>query len=385
RTTQTPSTSCLLASWLRAGVRRHGSDAGASQPDGGSAGLRLRQPQAGSRFPGAGGRGKAPLTPGFLGLEDLPSHDVMDDLQPEDVGEEEDGFEESFGSPSSGTNTQRAGPLARKMWSCARRGVRSEEVWARFSQRVVMTGTMVGPGDVALMFLAFARVKYRDTKALDTISPFILRHIDAFSTTELVLLLNGHKKLEYERLDNIHLLLNAICHRSDEWTGRHVALASNAVASFYIYQPSFWRKVAMCLPKIVWSMNPLELSNLVSAMARVDRRDPRSMIIIARMCRRCALRHLFSQETLATTMNAFSKLDFNHPKLAKVFEDAAIVKLDRALELGSAYRKSGSLRGADVFDVQALVLVLQTLVCLVGTSDEVALKLLTLLAWSKDE
>eukprot|EP00933_Yihiella_yeosuensis_P040292 TRINITY_DN3456_c1_g1_i1.p1 TRINITY_DN3456_c1_g1~~TRINITY_DN3456_c1_g1_i1.p1 ORF type:complete len:482 (-),score=78.74 TRINITY_DN3456_c1_g1_i1:204-1505(-) len=248
-----------------------------------------------------------------------------------------------------------------------------------------MTGSLAGPSDVALMFLAFARVKYRDLKALDAISPFVLRHIDNFSTTELVLLMNGHKKLEYERIDNMHLLLSAVCNRWDEWTGRHIALAANAVAYFYIYQPRFWKQVAMSLPKIVWSMNPLELSNLVSAMARVDRRDPRSLIIIARMCRRCAKRHLFSQETLATTMNAFAKLDFNHPKLAKVFEDAAVVKLDRALELGSEYRKSGSLRGADVFDVQALVLVFQTLVCLVGTSDEVALKLLTLLSWSKDE
>merc|ERR1712137_1268246 len=105
-------------------------------------------------------------------------------------------------------------------------------------------------------------------------------------------------------------------------------------------------------------------------MARIDRRDPRSLLMIARMCRRCAKRNLFIQETLATSMNAFAKLDFNHPKLSKVFENAAVVKIDRALALGRDYRKS-SLRDIDVFDVQALVMIFHTLVCFVGTSDEV--------------
>jgi len=131
-------------------------------------------------------------------------------------------------------------------------------------------------------------------------------------------------------------------------------------------------------------MNPLELSNLGSALARIDRREPLTLRRIARMCRRCASRNLFSQETLATSMNAFAKLDFNHPKLAKVFEDSAVVKLDCALSLGPDYRKS-SLRDVDVFDVQALVMVLHTLACLVGTSDEILEKLLTLVAWSSNE
>uniref|UniRef100_A0A7S0ACR5 RAP domain-containing protein n=1 Tax=Pyrodinium bahamense TaxID=73915 RepID=A0A7S0ACR5_9DINO len=119
-------------------------------------------------------------------------------------------------------------------------------------------------------------------------------------------------------------------------------------------------------------------------MARVDRRETRTLLMIARMCRRCAQRNLFSQETLATAMNAFAKLDFNHPKLSTAFEDAAVRKLDHALSLGPDYRKS-SLRGVDVFDVQALVLLLHTLVCMVGTSDVVIEKLLTLLSWSYDE
>ena len=71
--------------------------------------------------------------------------------------------------------------------------------------------------------------------------------------------------------------------------------------------------------------------------------------------------------------------------LPKPLRDAAVKKLDRALELGPQYRRSGSLRDQDVFDLQALVLLFRTLVALVGTSDDVAEKLLTLLAWSKDE
>lgn len=76
-------------------------------------------------------------------------------------------------------------------------------------------------------------------------SPFILHHIDSFSTHELVLILAAHKKLEYERTDNIHLLVSIICQRKEDWTGLTLALTCNAVAHFYIYRPRFWRQVAM--------------------------------------------------------------------------------------------------------------------------------------------
>ncbi|CAE7780146.1 ppsA [Symbiodinium sp. CCMP2456] len=323
-------------------------------------------------------KGASELTPILAEVDgELEEQDILDQARPEDLLE--------TSSPSDEGSGLKAGPLAKKMWSCARRGVRSEEVWARFAQRVLMTGTLIGATDISLMFRAFARIKYRDARALDTLSPFILRHIDSFNTEELVLLLLAHKKLEYERTDNLHLLLNVLCQRKEEWTGKDVALISNAVAHFYIYRPRFWRLAAMSLNRLVWTMNPLELTILVSAMARVDRRDEQALIVIAKMCRRCAQRHLFSQETLATAMNAFAKLDFNNVKLAKAFEDAAVKKLDRALELGPQYRRSGSLRDQDVFDLQALVLLFRTLVALVGTSDDVAEKLLTLLAWSKEE
>lgn len=279
---------------------------------------------------------------------------------------------------------KKPGPLARKMWSCARRGVRDEEVWSRFTQRVLLTASLSGSADVALIFVAFARVKFRDRRALDALSPFLLRHINDFSTWELVLLMNAHKKLEYSRLDSMHLLLNTFCARHEEWTGRQLSLATNAVAFFYVYMPRFWRLVAQTLPQVIWNMNPLELSNVVSAMARVDRRDPLSLLLIGRMCRRCAAKGLFSQETLSTSMNAFAKLDFNHARLSKAFEDAAVPKLDLALEMGPTYRASG-LKGVDVFDVQALVLMTHTLVCFVGASDDTIAKLLQLVVWSKDE
>ena len=171
------------------------------------------------------------------------AQDILDQARPEDL------LEVSASDEGSGL---KAGPLAKKMWSCARRGVRSEEVWARFAQRVLMTGTLIGATDISLMFRAFARIKYRDARALDTLSPFILRHIDSFNTEELVLLLLAHKKLEYERTDNLHLLLNVLCQRREEWTGKDVALISNAVAHFYIYRPRFWRLAAMSLNRLVW-------------------------------------------------------------------------------------------------------------------------------------
>ncbi|CAJ1418586.1 unnamed protein product [Effrenium voratum] len=316
-------------------------------------------------------RGK--MSPVF---QEESSSDLLDTAHPEDVDGQEDWAPASPSGP---------GPLAKKMWQCARRGVRSEEVWSRFAQRVLMTGTLASANDVSLIFRAFARIKYRDVKALDTLSPFILRHIDSFPTQELVLILSAHKKLEYERTDNIHLLLSVICQRGEEWTGLHLALTSNAVAHFYIYRPRFWRLAGMSLIKLLWTMSPLELTILVAAMARVDRRDEKALLLIAKMCCRFGQRHLFNQVTLATTLNAFAKLDFNHARLSKALEDAVVAKLKAALELGPDYRKSLNLRELDLFDMQALVLLFRSMVVVVGTSDEVAEMLLTLLAWSQNE
>lgn len=277
----------------------------------------------------------------------------------------------------------RAGPLAKKMWNTARRNVRSEEVWARFSSRVLMTCTFMTVRDVSLIFFAYARVKYRDTKVLGTVSPFLLRHATEFTATELVLLLNAHKKLEYDRLDNMHLLLDLLCRRSDDWTEFDVSLAANAVSYYYIHKPRFWALLARKLPKLVWKMSPLNLSNVVSSLARVDRRDRRQLALLARLCRKCALGNLFGQETLSTTVNSFAKLDFNHSRLSKAFEDAILVKLNQALELGPTYRASSL--SEDVFDVQSLSRLLFVLVCLVGASDAVVTKLLTLITWSRGE
>jgi len=175
-----------------------------------------------------------------------------------------------------------------------------------------------------------------------------------------------------------------LCERRDEWNCRDVAVMANAVAYFYLHSKSFWFHVSNALPKLVWDMNPLELSNLVAALARMDRRHPQTLLLIARMCQRCAINNLFSQETLTTTLNAFVKLDFNAPRLLKALEIAAVEKIDRALEMGPNYRAS-SLRGVDVFDVQGLVLLTNAFVCFVGTSDEIMEKLLTLISWSARE
>lgn len=132
---------------------------------------------------------------------------------------------------------------------------------------------------------------WKDRRALDALSPFILRHIDAFGTHELALILNAHKRLEYdtgqgdkgsqgssfsvshcikhhlplegpinyvvllfsdiqERTDSIHLLVSIICQRKEEWTGQILALTCNAVAHFHIYRPRFWRQASMSLMRL---------------------------------------------------------------------------------------------------------------------------------------
>ena len=103
--------------------------------------------------------------------------------------------------------------------------------------------------DVTLIFFAYARVKYRDTEVLGTVSPSPSRHATEFTTTELMLFLRAHKKLDDDRLDNAHLLLDLLCRRSDEWTEWDVSLAANAVSYYHFHKPRFWALLARKLQK----------------------------------------------------------------------------------------------------------------------------------------
>ena len=86
-------------------------------------------------------------------VQDVVQTDLLQEVRSDDLVEE------------VAEEAPRAGPLARKMWKCARLGVRSEEVWSRFAQRVLMMGSLATAGDVSLIFRAFGMIKYRDLKA----------------------------------------------------------------------------------------------------------------------------------------------------------------------------------------------------------------------------
>ncbi|CAJ1351095.1 unnamed protein product [Effrenium voratum] len=84
------------------------------------------------------------------------------------------------------------------------------------------------------------------------------------------------------------------------------------------------------------------------------------------------------------TSRDVTRKDFRGLMIQRI-NQALEAKLKAALELGPDYRKSLNLRELDLFDMQALVLLFRSMVVVVGTSDEVAEMLLTLLAWSQNE
>ena len=83
------------------------------------------------------------------------------------------------------------------------------------------------------------------------------------------------------------------------------------------------------------------------------------------------------QASLALTMFGFARLDVNHPKLSAAFYKACERRLDRALQLDNPLQRTAG-RAKDLFDLQALAIILQTLAMCPHSSDSVNPHTLTL-------
>jgi len=249
-----------------------------------------------------------------------------------------------------GANKGPPGELAKLVWKAAVRNIRDDRLWKKLVDRVLLNTIVFGPEDIVLLMYSFSRIGYRDVKTFDALAPIVLKHIPYYSARGITLLLAAHKKLDYRRGDTIELLINQLLARSHEWEARDCAMACNAISYFYVYQKRFWRKVSAALPKLCWGLTPQGIMMIVAGMNRVDWREAKTLLLLTRLTTRDA--HLFGPVEVAATVNAFAKLDFNHPNLQRQL-------VERVRQLAAD----------DAFDLQAKGLLVHVLVCFQWTDD----------------
>eukprot|EP00397_Hematodinium_sp_SG-2012_P027998 GEMP01029453.1.p1 GENE.GEMP01029453.1~~GEMP01029453.1.p1 ORF type:complete len:514 (+),score=158.71 GEMP01029453.1:116-1657(+) len=275
-----------------------------------------------------------------------PTADLSEEL-------EDDTLESIFSSRQDEPDKVNMGPpgeIAKMVWKAAVRNIRDDRFWKKLIDRVLLNTVRFGPEDVVLLHYSFARIGFRDVKTLDALQPLVLKNLHHFSVRSLTLLLNAHKKLDFRKDDTIELILQQLLIKHREWEARDVAMAVNSVAYFYLYQAKFWRRVVFSLPKIAWGLTPQGVMNIVSGMARVDHREARALQLLARLATRDA--HMFNPVEVCASVNAFAKLDFNHPNLQR-----ALIERVRTL-------------GVEAFDLQAKCLLVQACVGMYWSEDE---------------
>jgi len=219
--------------------------------------------------------------------------------------------------------------LAKEIWKCSKRSIRSPGIWSNLSKQVVSNSPFLTPRDVSVVIQSFARVGYKDTKMISAIVPSILKHATEFSVRELVTILSSFRKLELDKSSSqvfpsscINLLVNEISLRSSEWTPIDVPLIANSIAWFSVFDDHVWKKIGSKTLKMVQSISPLGLSLIVSSYAKVDKRDERVLAAISRVFIRPITAHTeaMKQESLAVLINGFAKLDWNSKSLFEYIE-----------------------------------------------------------------
>ena len=251
--------------------------------------------------------------------------------------------------------------------------MRDDKLWGKLTQRAMVLVGHMTPTEVVSILYSYSRLKYKDFKLLEELNPIILKHLSDFTAHGLVTILAAFKKLEYRKLDTIHLIVNQFTLNKDNWTCHDIALASNAVSWFYIYQSEFWSIVCerTCQTQGTDSFTPLGVALTVSSMARVDKRNLQSLLVLARHFVNHCSNHQCSQEVLAVAINGFAKLGWNFSPEAEVDILTAVhAKSRAALALPENDRLLG--RSNDTFDVQACTLLLHSLVALLPESREIS-------------
>lgn len=219
--------------------------------------------------------------------------------------------------------------LAKQIWRASKRSCRDKRVYSALLSQLSRQLPYIGPEDIVLVFYSLARVQFRDVKFLKELGFHALRSLDHFSPMGVAILMNAHKRLElgsssarHMQSDcgsNLVLLMQRYLCLSAEWQSWDVSLVANTCAYYHIYEQRLWKGICAWVgTKGTISFGPQSLTLLISALARLDWRDARCLLKLARLCERG--NEEFSTTKLTTVYGALCKLDFAAAKLFSTFE-----------------------------------------------------------------
>ena len=217
--------------------------------------------------------------------------------------------------------------LAKQIWKASVRSVRMPDLWSNFSRQVVAQSPFLTPRDVATIVHSFARVKYRDDKVLQSITPSILKHLDSFSVREIVHIMSAFRKLEYSRLDCIDLLTNQLVLKASEWNAVDCALIANAAGWFRVFDHHLWTRIERHIIKHVSEFSPLGIGLVLGALAKLDMRNERILRLFARQLVGGTGSGVVKQESFAIIVHSFYKLGWTRDYKLNVFLETQVREL----------------------------------------------------------
>lgn len=235
--------------------------------------------------------------------------------------------------------------LSREIWQASTRGVCLDSVWTGYSKKVLTQSPFLTPRDVSMILESYSKIKYRDDKLLTHLVPTLIKYMGEFSVREIVSILSSMKKLEFSRIDCIHLFVNQLVLRKREWNAMDCALIANSLSWFRVFDEKIWKAIELNVRKNWRELQPIGMSLLVGALARLDMRNELMLDLLTRAV--MYEENIWSQETLAVLVNGFAKLSWDKMGL---FENCLIPKLEMIL-----------LNEPNAFDQQSIVLLLHAL------------------------
>jgi hypothetical protein len=239
--------------------------------------------------------------------------------------------------------------LAKQIWKASVRSVRVESIWSNYGKQVLAQSPFLTPRDVATIVHSFARIKYKDEKLLNSLTPSILKHIDAFSVREIVHILSAFRKVEYARLDCLELLMNQLVLKFSEWNTVDVALIANSAAWFRIFDENVWKKIYKYVTKNSHEFSPLGISLVVAGMAKLDLRNEPVLRKLAAQLVSGESQGVFKQESFSLIVHAFYKLGWTRDFHLNIFIEQQLLAL--------------LSEQAGFFDQQSLCMILHSLFC----------------------
>ncbi|CRG97633.1 RAP protein, putative [Plasmodium gallinaceum] len=264
-------------------------------------------------------------------MSEIKSMELLDEVKKinERKGEKDEIQNEVKEFQIDSVNYENKNKIIKKIYKASINHVRDENLWKKYVQNTFIISVYLDASDIVILFWCFSKIGYRDNRLINLLCSIILKKINELNACALALLLNSFKKLEIKKYDTIELLTNQFCFHTKKWTSQDIALVSNALAFFYIYHKTFWKKCILKLQHNYYYSYPLHLCLVISSFARLDIREGNILLCMSKCAKKFAKD--FSPNNLSLVIHSFAKLKFYHPKFYNYMYQYVHKHLDKQL------------------------------------------------------